>query len=122
MPGAYSVRRSEGLPPDVGDVRRQGGFAEGFGGGDPVVAVGDVVAAVLPVDLEGRQCIAVSHGDGDLLESPSAALVGGEEVAVELAGGAVRAADDVVEADQLFGGVARPEKAYAIGLIQAEGG
>jgi hypothetical protein len=46
--------------------------------------------------------------DDDLLKAPAAPLVGREEVAVELAGGAVHDADNLADGDLKLSGVARP--------------
>src|SRR5215208_4632089 len=75
------------------------------------MAVGNVVAAVQPVDLDGGKLPSLTQGHGDGLEAPAAPLVGGEEVAVELAVGAVGGADDVPQEDLLLARVARPAQA-----------
>src|SRR4030095_15058735 len=96
-----------GSSEDLGHVSCDGLFAERPGGRDAVMAVGDVVAAVQPVDLDGWKLSSLTQRHGDGLEAPSAPLVGGQEVAVELAVGAVRGADDVPQGGLLISRVAR---------------
>src|SRR5262245_30137215 len=78
------VRRWEGSAKDLGHVRRDGPLAECAGGCDPVVAVGDVVAALEPVGLDGRQRHPLTQRADQSFEARAAPLVGGQEVAVEL--------------------------------------
>jgi hypothetical protein len=66
------------------------------------MAVQDVVLVVPAVDLDGRKRLSLTKRENDRLEPRAAALVGGKEVAVELAVGAVGGTDDVADEDLKF--------------------
>src|SRR4029453_8771405 len=97
-PGRLKQRSSA----ELGHIGGDGRPAQRPGGRDAVVAVGDVVAAVQPVDLDGGELSSLTQRRRNGLEAPAATLVGGEEVAVELAVGAVGGADNVPQEDLLL--------------------
>jgi hypothetical protein len=105
-------------PEDLGHVSCDGLLTERPGGRHAVMAVGDVVVAVQPVDLDGWKLSSLTQRHGNGLEAPAAPPVGREEVAVELAVGAVCGADDVPQKDLLFFRVARPAQPQKGRLLQ----
>jgi hypothetical protein len=69
---------------EFGHVRRDRLFPERPGDRDPVLAVGDVVATLQPVGLNGCQRLSLAKRDHQCLKAPAAPLIGGEKVTVEL--------------------------------------
>jgi hypothetical protein len=67
----------------------------GPGDRDPVLAVGDVVATLQPVGLNGCQRLSLANRDHQCLKAPAAPLIGGEKVTVKLPVCGARGADDV---------------------------
>src|SRR4029453_17832337 len=98
----------EGSSEDLGHVSCDGLLTERQGGRHAVMAIGDVVVAVQSVDLGGWEFPSLTQRHRNGLEAPAAPLVGGQEVAVELAVGAVGGPDDVPQEDLLFSRFARP--------------
>src|SRR4029453_19242788 len=107
-----------GSSEDLGPVSCDGLLTERSGGRHAVMAIGDVVAAVQPVDLDGWKLSSLTQRHRNGLEAPAAPLVGGQEVAVELAVGAVGGANDVPQEDLLLSRVARPAQSQSGRLLQ----
>jgi hypothetical protein len=71
-----------------------------------------------PVNLDGWKLSSLTQRRSNGLEAPAAPFVGGEEVAVELAVGAVGGADNVPQKDLLLFRVARPAQSQSGRLLQ----
>jgi hypothetical protein len=88
--------------------RRDRLFPERPGDRDPVLAVGDVVATLQPVGLNGCQRLSLAERDHQCLKAPAAPPIGGEKVTVELTVCGARGADDVPYENLEFPSAARP--------------
>jgi hypothetical protein len=80
---------------EFGHVGRDRRFPERPGDRDPVLAVGDVVATVQPVGLNGGKRLSLAKRDHQCLKAPAAPRIGGEKVTVKLTVRGARGADDV---------------------------